>query len=71
MEFSSKWRSSRKRGPPFLFWQLTRPDWLPPALATPNLRNDYKVRDRIPGDLEYQAVSDLNGEELQEFATLM
>ena len=71
MEFSSKWRSSRKRGPPFLFWQLTRPGLAPASSGNPKLRNDYKVRDRIPGDLEYRAVSDLNGEELPEFAALM
>jgi hypothetical protein len=51
IEFSSRWRSSRKRGPPFLSYQLNCPDCLPPALATPN------HLDRTSGDLNYQAVS--------------
>jgi hypothetical protein len=34
-------------------------------------RNGYNILEWISGDLTYLAVSDLNGEELEEFADLM
>ena len=65
VEFSSRWRSSRKRGPPFLFYQLARPDCLPPALATPNLLTEPRATSTT------RRSPNLNDQELQEFATRM
>lgn len=39
--------------------------------ASPTSRNGYNVRGWISGDLSYRAVSDLNDQELAQFASLM